>query len=1306
MEDSGNKTREQLLKEIEKLNNKIEKHDIIKVRQKKAEEEIHEQTETINSIVNTTNDWIWTINLEGIHTYSNPAVENILGYSIEEIVGNPSFDLMHEVDRKIVETKIPYWISEKIGWQNLVVRWRHKDGSWRYLEGSAVPIIDLKGEIKGFRGVDRDITERKQAEEELFQAKKFIDTALDAQLDTFFLFEPSSGKAIHWNRAFREVSGYTDEEIASMHAPDSYYSQEDLEREGPAIQKIIDGEEEVIEMDLICKDGSKVPMEYRASMIKDDKNESRYMVSIGRDITIQKKALEEMKNLAAIINYSSELVNLSTTDGRMTFLNESGCKMLGIEPHEVENVNIMNVIPDNLKTKVEKELLPALMRGETWEGDLQYRNLKTGKLTDVYAMTFSIKDPDTGELQYLANVSRDITDRKQMNEILKNSEERLRIIFESAPDAIYLNDLKGKFLDGNKSAEDILGYKKEELIGKSFLKLNLLSANQIPKAIKSMAKSVQGKKTGPDEYILARKDGSSIPVEISSYPIKLKNKTAILGIARDVTKRKKTEQALQESEKKYRLMFENMINGLAYHKIVTDNNGKPIDYNFIEINQGFENITGLKRKDIIGKNVTEVLPGIEKDSTDWIGIYGKVALEGKHIQFQSFSESINKWYSIFAYSTQKGYFVTIIEDITEKNRAEEILHQYERIVSSSSDMMALLDKKYKYLAVNSAYLEGFKLSREKLIGNSVANLFGKEFFKTVIKPHADLCLSGIDVNYQTWFELPDFGKCYLDINYFPYIDEENKVSGFVVNSRNITERKKSEELIQRFSRILEDSLNEIFLFDSDTFKFSQVNLSAQRNLGYTMEELKELTPLDIKPEYTSESFAKLIAPLLKKEKEKIVFETVHQRKDQSLYNVEVHMQLIQFENESMFASIIMDISERKQAEERIKKALIKAEESDRLKSSFLANMSHEIRTPMNAIIGFSNLLSTVETEEQLNEFAKIIINNGEHLLNIINDIIDISQIEAGIIKIENKECNINIMLDNILDIYKIKDKIKNKKIELIISKDLPDNKANILIDSTRLQQILINLVENAYKFTEKGKIEWGYTLKKEKNNSELLEFFVKDTGGGIQKNRQEMIFDRFMQEDNSTTRLIEGTGLGLTIAKAIIKLLGGKIWVESEPRQGSIFYFTIPYRRCNVTNIVSKSSVREIINWNDKTILIAEDMDESYYLMENFLEDTNATIIRAKNGFEAIEKCKKENKIDLVLMDIRMPDKNGLEATKEIKKFRPDLPILAQTAYAIRGDKEKAFKAGCDDYLSKPISPDLLIEKMNFWLAKKKQLKK
>jgi len=403
-----------------------------------------------------------------------------------------------------------------------------------------------------------------------------------------------------------------------------------------------------------------------------------------------------------------------------------------------------------------------------------------------------------------------------------------------------------------------------------------------------------------------------------------------------------------------------------------------------------------------------------------------------------------------------------------------------------------------------------------------------------------------------------------------------------------------------------------------------------------------------------------------------------------------------------FRGVDRDITERKKVQEKVNEALIKAEESEKLKSAFLANMSHEIRTPMNAIIGFSSLMADAKTEEQRLEFIKIITSNGEHLLNIINDLIDISQIEAGIIKIENELCNINRIIESVLDKYRIKNKIKNSDIEINLHKGLPEIKANLLTDGKRLRQILFNLLDNAYKCTDKGNIDYGYVLKQSKDSSDYLEFYVRDTGIGIQKAKQEIIFDRFMQEDTSTTRTIEGTGLGLSIVKAIVQLLGGDIWVKSIIGQGSTFYFTIPYHSRSIPGEMNKSSESEIIDWRNKTILVAEDMADSYYVIESMLEKTQAKAIWAKDGIEAIEICKTNKNINLVLMDLRMPKKNGYLATMEIKEFHHELPIIAQTAYAIKGDKEKALKAGCDDYITKPISSKQLIEKINFWFNKVK----
>ena len=413
-----------------------------------------------------------------------------------------------------------------------------------------------------------------------------------------------------------------------------------------------------------------------------------------------------------------------------------------------------------------------------------------------------------------------------------------------------------------------------------------------------------------------------------------------------------------------------------------------------------------------------------------------------------------------------------------------------------------------------------------------------------------------------------------------------------------------------------------------------------------------------------------------------------------------------------------DLSERKKVEEKLREAqnslerrveertaeLIiakeKAEESDRLKTAFLANMSHEIRTPLNAIMGFSGLLSPKLDEEVTNNYVNIINNSGLQLLSIINDIIDIAKIEAGQINIEVSECQVNSFLKELLTSKKqklINEKTENKRIKLSI--DNPDDNFTIQTDPTRLKQVMTNLVNNALKFTEQGKIEFGYHLpgniENDKVNENEILFFVKDTGIGIKKSQHEFIFERFRQVENSLTKRYGGTGLGLAISKSLIEKLGGRIWVESEEGKDSRFYFTVPYKEQKGRIKVSpkKNLGSQLIE--GKTILIAEDEPSNFHILEILLGKTKSKLIWARNGQEAIDLFKKNKEtIDIVLMDIQMPIKNGLVATKEIKQIKSDVPILAQTAYALSGDKERFLKAGCDDYISKPIEKDLLFEKI------------
>ena len=393
--------------------------------------------------------------------------------------------------------------------------------------------------------------------------------------------------------------------------------------------------------------------------------------------------------------------------------------------------------------------------------------------------------------------------------------------------------------------------------------------------------------------------------------------------------------------------------------------------------------------------------------------------------------------------------------------------------------------------------------------------------------------------------------------------------------------------------------------------------------------------------------------------------------------------------------IIIDATLRNKYIESLQKETAKAVSSDKLKSSFLANMSHEIRTPMNSIIGFSSLLSSEEIpDDQKGEFIQHIQSSGKLLLNIIDDIIDIAKIEAGEIKIKTAPCNPeNIIMELVKSFEGYKTGIGKSHIDLLT--DLPGEEIRFRTDTFRLKQILSNLISNAIKFTEKGKVMISCIIK----NERLIEFAVEDTGMGLTKEDLNIIFTRFKRTNISETKNISGTGLGLAISKNLVELLGGQMWVSSVPGEGSRFSFQLPYIQIPEPEEIQRKSVQKnedtIFNWSGRTILIAEDDEYSFLFLKEVLQKTKARIVHAVNGKEVVEAVKFTEEIDIVLMDIYMPYIDGYAAAKMIKQIRPSVPIIAQTAYAMEGDREKTIMAGCDDYLAKPINPLSLLAKIN-----------
>ena len=386
--------------------------------------------------------------------------------------------------------------------------------------------------------------------------------------------------------------------------------------------------------------------------------------------------------------------------------------------------------------------------------------------------------------------------------------------------------------------------------------------------------------------------------------------------------------------------------------------------------------------------------------------------------------------------------------------------------------------------------------------------------------------------------------------------------------------------------------------------------------------------------------------------------------------------------------------------QELKAAKEKAEESDKLKTAFLTNMSHEIRTPMNAIVGFSYLLSDPEsTEEAKSEYTKIIRSNGEILMNLISDILDISMIESGQLKVKPKHVHIPKLFEELKLFYdKEKERYKKHEIEIIQIIDREVDDLTLNTDRLRLHQILTNLLSNAIKFTEEGVVSFGYQVCDE---DEVL-FFVKDTGKEIPPSKHQEIFNRFSKLSSSNEpKLYSGTGLGLAICSEMVKMLGGRIWLDSYPGKGSTFYFTLPHKQGKDSQPPkSKLAIKyDPKKLTGKTILIAEDVVSNYQLVSAFLEKTDVNVIWVQNGVEAVDVFKSNRNIDIILMDVQMPIMDGLKALEKIRKLDATIPVIVNTAFYLVDEMERSYAAGCTDYMTKPIKKDELLSKISLYIS-------
>jgi PAS domain S-box-containing protein len=654
---------------------------------------------------------------------------------------------------------------------------------------------------------------------------------------------------------------------------------------------------------------------------------------------------------------------------------------------------------------------------------------------------------------------------------------------------------------------------------------------------------------------------------------------------------------------------------------------------------------------------------------------------------------------VYFYLTFKAS--SILKEEKKRKALENILRESEKRFRTMFELspvgLILVDENGTIIEVNSSFCTTLEYTKEELISGNI-RLFASPGNEENIEKNIAEILSGRTLIHEVTDIKKDGTLCEIALYETMIILPDGK-PGILSVSNDITDKKRSEEKMLTLSRALE-SIGECVSI-TDTFnKILFVNNAFCKTYGYTQEELIGKN-IEIVRARTNEevSIEEILSDTIENGWNG---ELVNVKKDGSKFPIELSTSPIKDEKGNTIAliGISVDITERKKAYLELVSSKEKAEESDKLKSAFLANISHELRTPLNAIIGFSGLMAESEVDQETINNSKIILNSGNHLLGLVEDILDISLIETGHIKINYQYVGINSVLNEVNDIILGEKLMENKSgIELIMSIDTGESEIFIKTDTKKLKQVLINLLKNSLKFTSKGQIAFGYS-RISKDNKEYLKFYVKDTGIGIDKKYYEIIFNNFRQIDDTHTREYGGTGIGLSIAKRIVEMFGGEIWVESELGKGSVFYFTIPciLQTTEQETNTFKAAKIELNSFKGITILIAEDEASNYEYLRILLTKMGIRVLWSRDGIDAINQCKNDLSIKMVLMDIKMPLLNGYDAAKKIKIIRPELTIIAQTAYASPADREEALSSGCNDYISKPIRIRSLIEILKTYL--------